>query len=442
MLYCFLDTNIFHEFKPITEIDWVNEMGTSEVCLVVTSVVVQELDKHKSGNNSRLKKKARKWTAFLENLDVRSDNEIRRNVTLRLDLSEPKENTFHEYNLSANVADDRLLAKAIEFAKQNESDNVAVISDDSAVRLKARGHNLIVPTLSENNRLEHESDPVIQELNQLRIEIARLQNTQPKLRLGFRDAIGNLSNLLHTNNDFSMSLISKAELDNLIKSKRDKLQYLREERPLDNDLLSAFASTALFSKVVTGSQIDQYYCKLEEYLEHYRDYLLDSSLAHVFPHRSIQLNLFLMNEGSIPAQNVEIRLEVQGSGNVLFHVPEVPPYEPSPPAKPKPRSLSDINPFLPGNLAALDYGIGGFDADLGPPWEEWTCEDDSSGLNWYEYGIKKLQHHRSRDLEPLYLWFHECDDFPVTAGVKYEVTADNVVDMLTGNLTVIVNQVA
>ena len=43
MLYCFLDTNIFIEFKDITEIDWLAELSCSEVCLMVTSVVVSEL---------------------------------------------------------------------------------------------------------------------------------------------------------------------------------------------------------------------------------------------------------------------------------------------------------------------------------------------------------------------------------------------------------------
>jgi len=442
MLYCFLDTNIFHEFKPITEIDWVNELGASKVCLVVTSIVVKELDKHKGGNNRRLKKKARKWTAFLENLDVGTDNEIRQNVTLRLDLSEPTDDTFNEYNLSASVADDRLLAKAIECAAQHTADKVAVVSDDSAVRLKARGYRLCVPTLTEENRLEHEPDPVMQELNELRIENTRLQNTQPKLQLGFRDSTGTLVNFLKASNDFSKSLISESELEDLLQTERDKSQYVPIAQTIDNDQLPVFSTLGTFRKTVTNSQIDEYYRNVDDFLERYREYLVDISLARVFPHRSILLNLVLMNEGSIPAQNVEIRLDVEGSSKVLLQVPEAPPYEPSPPAKPEPRSLFDFGAYDRNLLSYLGHGIHGNNIDLGPPWEEWTREEDSSGLSWYEYGIKKIQHHRSRDMEPLYLYLNECDKFPVTVSVKYEVTADNLVDMLTGDLTVIVNQSA
>ena len=440
MLYCYLDTNIFHEFRPITEIDWLKELNTAEVCLVVTSVVVKELNNHKGGNNNRLKKKARKWTAFLEDLDVEIDNIIRPNVILRFDLSEPKDGTFDENNLSASVADDRLLAKALEFATHNKADRVAVVSDDSAVRLKARGHNLKVPTLSEKTRLEYEPDPVMQELNELRIANTRLQNAQPKLQFGFRDSKGALVSFLHASNDFSHSTISDAELNDLIQTKRDKLHYVRDEQQIANDRLSVLATYALFSKVVTGSQIDEYCRELEEYLEHYREYSIDKSLASAFPHRSIECNLVLNNAGSTPAQNVEIRLDVDRSAEVLINVPEVPPYEPSPPAKPEPRSPLDINPYIPGSLPALNYGMGSNDIDLDPPWEEWTPETDSSGSAWLEYGIAKLQHHRSRDIEKFYLVFDENVEFPATVSVKYEVTADNLMEMLEGDLVIVANR--
>lgn len=440
MLFCFLDTNVIHEFKPITEINWVKEMGTSEVCLVVTSVVVQELDKHKSGNNSRLKKKSRKWTAFLENLDVGNDNEIRENVHLRLDLSEPKDGTFDEYNLSASVADDRLLAKALEFATRNKADKVAVVSDDSAVRLKARGHTLIVPTLSEDNRLEHEPDPVTKELNELRIENQRLQNTQPKLQIGFRDSNGKLVNCLHTSNDFSRSLISEAELDDLIEGKCENLQSMREDRPIANDRLSLFTGSALTAKIVTSSQIEEYNRKLEEYPGHLRKHLLDKSIANVFPHRSVELNLVLTNDGSIPAQNVEIRLDVEGSTKVLLQVPEAPLYEPSPPAKPEPRSLFDFDQYNRTVLPFLGHGIHGNNTDLGPPWEEWARETDSSGAAWFGYGIAKLSHHRSCEIEVIYLMFYKDNDFPKIVTIEYEVTADNMANMLAGHLTVVVSK--
>ena len=37
MLYCFLDTNIFLEFRPLKDIPpWCKALNSAEVCLVVT----------------------------------------------------------------------------------------------------------------------------------------------------------------------------------------------------------------------------------------------------------------------------------------------------------------------------------------------------------------------------------------------------------------------
>ena len=58
---------------------------------------------------------------------------------------------------------------------------LSLISDDATVRLKARGFSLIVPILSDEYRLEHVSDPLVKENQELRIELLKLRNTQPKL---------------------------------------------------------------------------------------------------------------------------------------------------------------------------------------------------------------------------------------------------------------------
>ncbi len=440
MLYCFLDTNIFLEFKPIKDIKWLKVLGTSEVCLVVTSVVIRELDKHKASNSNRLRKRARNTIGFLKSLDRRADNEVRPNVTLRFDLTEPTRQTLDRHNLSVDVKDDLLVAKALEFKSFHRTERVAIVTDDTVVQFKAEGYDLDTPILSEDYRSPREIDPLEKKNRELNNELQKLHNTQPKLQLEFRDSNGQLVRLLHASNDFSRSLISEAELDAVIELKCINLLPMREDRAIANDRLSAFTVSAFTAKVITSSQIEKYNRELEEYPEHYRQYLLDKSLAHVFPYRSVQLNLVLKNEGSVPAQNVEMRLDIQGSSKVLLRVPEVPPYEPTPPAKPEPRSLLDIDYSASGSLAALRYGIHGNDIDIGPPWEEWTRETDNSGSVWYEYGLQKLQHHRSRDIEKIYLMFDKIVDFPLTVNIEYEVTADNMVDMLAGSLTVVVNK--
>ncbi len=440
MLYCFLDTNIFIQCQEIRDIDWKAELGASEICLVIAPVVFEELDVFKDNHKNRRKRdRARRSIELVESILDSPHRLVRDGVFLDIapDLYRME---FGAYNLSPEYNDDRLVASAIGWSHQHSDDDLILVSHDSGPRMKARQRELQVKKLSEKYRLPDQLDPRDKEIRELKSKLAQIENAQPKLQLGFRDSMGKLVNFLHASNDFSQALISDAELNAIIETKQGELQYVRQEQSIESDRLSSLAVFASLSKFVTNSQIDEYYRQLEVYLEGYRDYLLDESLASIFPHRSIEVHLVLQNAGSTPAQNVEVRLDVQGCSEILLQVPEVPPYEPSPPAKPEPRLPFDFGPYDRSILPYLGYGIHNNDIDLGPPWEEWTRETDSSGTAWFEYKIAKLPHHRNCDIEEIYLMFYKDNDFPETVTIDYEVTADNMVDMLAGSLTVIVNK--
>lgn len=440
MLYCFLDTNIFIHCKDIQDIDWKAELGASAVCLVIAPVVFEELDEFKDNHkDDRKRNRARRAINFLESVLDSSDKVMREGVSLGY-AEELQSIEFSIYNLNANNNDDRLVASAICWSHKHSDDEIVLVSHDSGPRMKAKRIGLAAKKLSDKCSLPDQRDPRDKEIRELKSQLARIENAQPKLQLGFRDSNGQLISFLRTSNDFSRSLISDAELDDLIALQCENLQSMRQDQPIANDRLSAFSVTAFTAKVITSSQIEEYKRELDEYPEHLRTYLLDKSLAHVFTHRSVQLNLVLMNEGSTPAQNIEISLDFRGSSEVLIQVPEIPPIEPRPPAKPEPRSLLDFHASDRSILPYLDHRLHGNNIDVGPPGEEWNRATDISGAARFEYGIAKLPHHKSCDIEEIYLMFYNECEFPETVAIKYEVTADNMVDMLTGELTVIVHQ--
>ncbi len=218
MLYCFLDTNIFLEFKPITEIPWCKALDSAKVSLVVTSVVVRELDKHKTNPSKRKQKRAKAALTFLENADVSGNHELCQNVSLHFERPEPNQDTLDANNLSTSVPDDILIAKAIECAALNQSHTVAVVSGDFGVRLKARGVNLCVPILDEF-RLDPETDPLVKENQELRNELQNLRNARPKLEFGFRNEDGSIAKVLK---------IRRGTFDTLTNEK-DIQEAIREE---------------------------------------------------------------------------------------------------------------------------------------------------------------------------------------------------------------------
>ena len=194
-----------------------------------------------------------------------------------------------------------------------------------------------MPTLSSKYRLEHETDPLVQENRELRNENLRLQNTQPKLQLRFRDSTGKLVKVLSASNDFAASLISEVELDTEIDTKRAKLQYVPDMNSAESSYHSPIAAFAPYSKIVTRSQINEYHDKVEAYLALYREHRLEQSRVQVFPHQSIKLDLVLDNSGNAPAKNLDIKLMVFGFGAILVEPPQMSTREPWPPARPEPR---------------------------------------------------------------------------------------------------------
>ena len=58
VVYAFVDTNIYIHFKPLNEIPLTKIVGADIVVVVVPSIVMEELNGKKFGDNRRLKKRA------------------------------------------------------------------------------------------------------------------------------------------------------------------------------------------------------------------------------------------------------------------------------------------------------------------------------------------------------------------------------------------------
>ena len=432
MLYCFLDTNIFEEFQPIEQIKWLSELRATSVCLVVTSVVVGELDKHKSGNSNRLRKRARRSITFLKGLDRQSDNLICENVTLRFDLSEPKRDTLDAQNLSANVNDDLLIAKAVEFSNRHKTDHVAIVTDDTVVQFKAEGFGLTVPVLSEEYRLPHEVDPLVKENRELRNELLRRQNRQPKLSLGFPGSDGKIQRDLQTEIRFKENLISGDELTQAIEKKRKELEYPRKHQSLtarvyavDYDILGA-----------TQREVDADHEEVREFLAGaYRSYLYQNSLHKVFLTSAIRIPLILENRGSAPARGIEVTLRTFYARKVLSGKPDL--FEcPAPPRQSTQRWAHERFLYSPPDYRSNSISEPGTDSYL------WAIEEsvDSSAYiaNCY---IDQLTHHKANELDELFVIIDRPAKFPARIEISYEIIAENVIDKISGHLTVIVNEV-
>ena len=68
-LYAFLDTNVFLHYQPFDQIKWTEVLGTTNVVLVATPVVIRELDEHKDQHRiSAIRDRARAALKKIEHI--------------------------------------------------------------------------------------------------------------------------------------------------------------------------------------------------------------------------------------------------------------------------------------------------------------------------------------------------------------------------------------
>jgi hypothetical protein len=186
--HVFLDTNTLLHYRRPDQIDWCAFLGADAVMLVVTPALIDELEAQKAYANRSRKLKDRanasiKWIA--QYIECEEPVELRPGVKL-LFVRESPMIDFAAHRLSQMVADDQLIASALQF-RQETGAHIVFVSNDTGLRLKLQPRGLKGTAPPEDARLPEEMDDAEKEMAELRRELARHQSRRPKLFLTFQD---------------------------------------------------------------------------------------------------------------------------------------------------------------------------------------------------------------------------------------------------------------
>ncbi|MEI9936692.1 MAG: PIN domain-containing protein [Pseudomonadota bacterium] len=174
-LYLFPDTNIFLHFRCFVEIDWRGLAGCDAGLVVPIRPTINELDRIK--NESRKGKlRERAWLA-VRKIDALVDGLERLRDGTRFEAWAV--NPAIVTGIDPNYPDDLLLASALHFAAEQGVD-VAIVTDDTGLRLKAPNFGLRVLRMTEE-RLPPEPDEKDIEIRRLQAQVAARPSAKPKL---------------------------------------------------------------------------------------------------------------------------------------------------------------------------------------------------------------------------------------------------------------------
>ncbi len=181
-----IDTNILIEFESIAQIDWrlvcPNAMSIN---IVVPSMVVREMDRHKKGTG-RILRRALDFNKILleiedgNGLDIKLQSD---HVDLHLMLM-PRytQEDLHHGKLSLEVADDLIVAETVKFTQEHP--DAIFLADDNNARRTAREMDINVARPAEEWRRKEPKDPRDARIEELERQLGAIPELSLELLMG------------------------------------------------------------------------------------------------------------------------------------------------------------------------------------------------------------------------------------------------------------------
>ena len=361
-LKLFVDTMIFLHYRPLDELDLKTLTGGDEVSIVITNVLLHELDKHKSSHPIRkIRDRAlRVLQDFEKGLDANESSE--RALPLEY-FSDHSTEIIESLRLNAEWADHVLIGSIVDYREKNDNANVALLTQDIGPRLLCRKLAIQTFQLADEHALPIEVDAVEKENRKLAKELDELKRRQPVLEIKF----------LGTEEPFKRfelpnpPQVDDEELKQFVDGIREK--YPKHTKTDGDDVrrrLSAAAALVNFN-VVSPSDWQAYNDRIEEFYV-----LMEIHFKEVHEVKSqrlliIPLRLEILNSGNIPADDVDVLLHFPDGFDLLLK-DELPTKPEAPTAPRKPLTQLEklaAQSVMPTYLSSFDRGIGL--PDFGPP---------------------------------------------------------------------------
>jgi len=323
----FVDTNIFLHFKFFTEINWLELCQDNKCEIIVALIVIDELDKHKIGNDER-SKRARKVLKQIESYSENQPAEVSPDVGIELLNTRPKISIYRKYHLNKDEHDDQLIASIIEYRSSHELDEIFLCSNDIGPRLRSKPFAIDILKMPDSYLLPEKDTPIEKQLKELAEENTLLKSRIPKPLLQFENGKDFIKIKVNE------SIIEKYSFidDRLIKIKEEYPHLVYDEKQNKFNPLATLASFSLISK----EQIDRYNTELNDFYTEYGLYLHSLYDYELKNNLSVRINIFITNLGNVPCEDVDIYCNFPDGFELIEERDfEDPPKKPTPPSTPK-----------------------------------------------------------------------------------------------------------
>lgn len=435
----FLDTNIFLHYQPFDQVNWLKIVKAESATIVIPPVTIRELNKHKDNPlRAQIKKRAEETIRRLSKLrDSGVHVEINKGVFVLFEDRDPNID-FDVHQLNFSIQDDQLIASILMNRQESPADQIVLVTSDLGLLLvsKAGRQSISTQKMPENLLIVDEPDPNITKVKQLEQQNRELKSRIPNLSLAFEDVTQHVTfRLPHPVS------IGQSEVDEKIIKLKDKFpkkekEEVNDNAPLPQNEIGNKSLIMAISKMdfISQEEVGRYNNDVDEYISAYSQFMISKVEFDNLKSRTFKLVIVLVNEGTAPAEDIDIHLHFP-DGFQLIEEDELPnpPKAPDPPLEPM-TIMQKLNNSMryPNILPSSIYLDQPFSS---PKLPQNVSSPNIKRVNSYDVHIhvQKIKHNLKEYFDPLFIVFDNFESAN-SFSVEYRILAANIPHEVTGNL--------
>ena len=181
-----LDSNILLHYRNFEDIPWQEELGCGDITIVLTAMVIEEIDDKKDNEKGKIQKRAKTVSSRIAEIFL--DGSTCKFPVMFIDSAYATEDERRQYHLDRS--DNQILYDVMK--SDLDKENVTIVSSDNNMLIRAKHQGFKIHRLNDEFRLKDELSKEEKEAQAAIKELARLRNRMPEPILIFENGENNM----------------------------------------------------------------------------------------------------------------------------------------------------------------------------------------------------------------------------------------------------------